>query len=57
MNKITLDKKKTITLKRTSTQRSDSSGSESMRVCLYVCESSRPFIIYYRLCMLAPDSS
>ena len=28
-----------------------------MRVCLYVCESSRPFIIYYRLCMLAPDSS
>ena len=28
-----------------------------MRVCLYVCGSSRPFIIYYRLCMLAPDSS
>ena len=57
MNKITLNKKKTITLKRTSTQRSDSSGSEPMRVCLYVCESSRPIIIYYRLCMLAPDSS
>ena len=29
MDKITLNKKKTITLKRTSTQRSDSSGSES----------------------------
>ena len=28
-----------------------------MRVCLYVSESSQPFIIYYRLCMLAPDSS
>ena len=28
-----------------------------MRVCLYECESSRPFIIYYRLCMLTPDSS
>ena len=28
-----------------------------MRVCFYVCESSRPFIIYYRLCMLASDSS
>ena len=29
MDKIALNKKKTITLKRTSTQRSDSSGSES----------------------------
>ena len=29
MDKIALSKKKTITLKRTSTQRSDSSGSES----------------------------
>ena len=29
MDKIALGKKKTITLKRTSTQRSDSSGSES----------------------------
>ena len=29
MDKIALSKKKTVTLKRTSTQRSDSSGSES----------------------------